>query len=116
MLWGGVLLSVAGLLHGDWEQFHVSQVSLRSVLAFLYLLALGSIVAFTAYMWLLRVTTPSRVATYAYVNPVVAVLLGWMFNHEPVSGRMVVAMVVILSGVVMITTLGARARSEKSGR
>jgi drug/metabolite transporter (DMT)-like permease len=64
-------------------------------------------------MWLLRVTTPSRVATYAYVNPVVAVLLGWMFNHEPVSRRMIMAMIVILAGVILITTLGARARSRR---
>lgn len=113
MLCGGALLCIAALAHGDWTAVDVSKLSLRSVLALLYLLAFGSIVAFTAYMWLLRVTTPSRVATYAYVNPVVAVLLGWMFNHEPVSRRMIMAMIVILAGVILITTLGARARSSR---
>lgn len=113
MLCGGVLLTIAAGLHGDWGQFAVAKLSLDSVLAFLYLLFFGSVVAFTAYMWLLRVSTPSRVATYAYVNPVVAVLLGWMFRSEPVSRRMVMAMIVILAGVIMITTLGARARSSR---
>jgi len=114
MFCGGMLLSLAALVHGDWGRVEVTQFSLRSVVALLYLLIFGSIVAFTAYMWLLRVSTPSRVATYAYVNPIVAVLLGWMFRDEPVTPRMIVAMVIILSGVVMITTLGAKARSSRT--
>lgn len=110
MLCGGVLLCAAAVLHGDVGRFVPGGLSLRSVLAFAYLAVFGSIVAFTAYMWLLRVSTPSRVATYAYVNPVVAVLLGWALRGEPVSARMIGAMTVILTGVILITTLGARSR------
>jgi drug/metabolite transporter (DMT)-like permease len=67
------------------------------------LIVFGSIVAFTAYAWLLRVSTPARVSTYAYVNPIVAVLLGWTFAGEPLTARMIVAAVVIVSGVALIT-------------
>lgn len=115
MLCGGALLCMAALWHGDVAEVEWGQLSGRSLLAFSYLLVFGSIVAFTAYMWLLRVSTPSRVATYAYVNPVIAVLLGWTFRDETVTGRMVSAMIVILLGVVMITTLGAKARSSRAG-
>jgi drug/metabolite transporter (DMT)-like permease len=67
------------------------------------LIVLGSIVAFSAYIWLLRVSTPSRVSTYAYVNPVVAVFLGWALAGEALTVRMLVAATVIVSGVALIT-------------
>ena len=78
-------------------------MSARSVGALLYLIAFGSIVAFSAYVWLLRASTPARVSTYAYVNPVVAVLLGAAFAAEPLTARMLVAVAVIVSGVALIT-------------
>ena len=78
-------------------------MSLRSALGLLYLIVLGSIVAFSAYIWLLRVSTPSRVSTYAYVNPVVAVFLGWALAGEALTARMLVAATVIVSGVALIT-------------
>ncbi|HLF13175.1 MAG TPA: EamA family transporter [Gammaproteobacteria bacterium] len=83
--------------------FDAAAFSRRSILAFLYLMVFGSIVAFTAYVWLLRVSTPARVSTYAYVNPVVAVFLGWAMADEALTMRMLVAAAVIVSGVVLIT-------------
>jgi len=84
-------------------------VSLRSLLGFLYLIVFGSILAFSAYIWLLQVSTPARVSTYAYVNPVVAVLLGWAFANEALTPRMLVAAAVIVSGVALITLSPRRA-------
>jgi drug/metabolite transporter (DMT)-like permease len=81
----------------------VTAFSLRSVLGFLYLVVFGSIVAFSAYVWLLRASTPARVSTHAYVNPVVAVLLGWALADEPLTPRMLVAVAVIVGGVALIT-------------
>ena len=70
--------------------------------ALLYLLIFGSLVGFTAYVWLLRVSTPARVSTYAYVNPVIAVVLGWTFGGEELNARMLIAAAVIVAGVVLI--------------
>lgn len=104
MLAGGVLLILAAGLKGEWGQVRPAEVSLRSWLAFGYLTVLGSIVAFTAYTWLLRVTTPARVATYAYVNPVVAVFLGWTVGGEPLTAHTLLAAGIIVLAVVIITT------------
>lgn len=104
MLSGGLLLLTAAVLNGDVFRFHVDTISLRSVLAFLYLTVFGSIVAFTAYSWLLKVASPSRAITSSYVNPVVAVLLGWALAGEPLTYRMILAMGTIIMGVVVVTT------------
>jgi drug/metabolite transporter (DMT)-like permease len=104
MLGGGTCLLVAGLIHGEGAQFHPMGFSARSLLAVGYLAILGSVVGFTAYNWLLKVTTPSRAATYAYVNPAVAVVLGWTIGGEPITSRMLVSMSVIVAAVVVITT------------
>jgi drug/metabolite transporter (DMT)-like permease len=104
MIAGGVLLLLASAVKGEWVQVDLASVSLRSWLALAYLTLLGSIVAFTAYTWLLRVSTPARVATYAYVNPVVAVVLGWAVVGEVLTGQMLLAAVVIVLAVVVITT------------
>ncbi|MEJ2555584.1 MAG: drug/metabolite exporter YedA [Anaerolineae bacterium] len=103
MLTGGVLLLAAGLVTGEGARLELSQVSPRSVLALGYLIVFGSLVAFSAYIWLLRVSTPDRAATYAYVNPVVAVILGWALGGEPLTLRTLLAAVVIVSAVVIIT-------------
>ncbi|HEU4700715.1 MAG TPA: EamA family transporter [Gemmatimonadales bacterium] len=109
MLMGGVLLLAVGAAHGELARFHLAAVTPRSALALAYLIVFGSLVAFTAFVWLLRVTQPARVATYAYVNPVVAVLLGWAFAGEALSARTLVGAGVIVAGVVLITTARARA-------
>lgn len=103
MLTGGVLLSVAGWVSGEWQDVESWRFSLYSSLALAYLAVFGSIIAFSAYTWLLTVTTPAKVSTYAYVNPVVAVLLGFLVKREPLGPGTVAAMAVIVTGVVFIT-------------
>lgn len=103
MLAGGVLLGLLGTLTGEWSRVHLSAVSLRSALALLYLIVAGSLIGFSAYIWLLRVVSPSRVATYAYVNPVVAMFLGWLLAGEPFTARSALAAAVIVTAVVLIT-------------
>ncbi|HSF39744.1 MAG TPA: EamA family transporter, partial [Thermoanaerobaculia bacterium] len=104
MLAGGALLFLASLVTGEPGRFELAQVSMKSVLALGYLVVFGAIVAFTAYVWLMRVASPVLVSTYAYVNPVVAVLLGWAFASEPLTAGTLVAAAVILTGVALITT------------
>jgi drug/metabolite transporter (DMT)-like permease len=110
MIGGGTGLLVAAVLAGELGRFDASAVSLRSAFAVLYLVIFGSLVAFSAYMWLLRVTTPARASTYAYVNPVVALLLGWGLAGEPLGGRTALAAFVILTSVMIITLQGGARR------
>lgn len=110
MLAGGALLAVLGLSLGEADD--MGQVSLKSALALAYLVIFGSIVAFSAYIWLLRVAPTSLVSTYAYVNPVVAVALGWTIENEPIGIRTVVAGAMILVAVALIVGApAARART-----
>ena len=104
MLTGGGLLLLAGLVAGEGGQLRLDQLSLRSVVAFGYLVFFGSLVGFSAYTWLLRVSTPARVSTYAYVNPVVAVFLGWALAGEALTPQTLLAAAVIITAVVVITT------------
>jgi len=103
MLGGGAALLLLSVALGEPWAFDASAVSLRSVLGLLYLVAFGSIVAFSAYIWLLQNSTPTRVSTYAYVNPVIAVFLGWALAGEALTFRMLIAAAVIVSGVALIT-------------
>jgi drug/metabolite transporter (DMT)-like permease len=103
MICGGAWLVLAGLAAGESSSLRLEAVSVRSFLAFAYLVVFGSIVAFNAFKYLLEVSTPSRVATYAYVNPVVAVFLGWMLADEPLTLRTIVGAAVIVSSVAMVT-------------
>jgi len=103
MLMGGLLLVIAGLALGDGARFIPSQVSLKSWLALAYLAVFGSIIAFTAFVWLLKVEPASRVATHAFVNPVVAVFLGWTLGGEQITSRMLVAAGVVIASVMLIT-------------
>ena len=111
MLVGGVLLTVVGLALGEGGQIHPERFSLDSLLAFGFLVIFGSIVAFTSYIWLLGKVNPGRVSTYAYVNPVVAVFLGWAFASEEVTGRTLLAAAVILLAVMIITISPNRTRA-----
>ena len=106
MMAGGSLLLLLALVTGDFKRLNLAAASWVSLGAFGYLLVFGSLVGFTAYSWLLRHVTTARAATYAYVNPVVAVLLGWLFAHEPLTLRMLVAAAVIVGSVALITTFG----------
>ena len=113
LLGGGALLLVASLLRGELAAFDPALVSGRSLLALFYLISFGSLVAFTAYLWILRVATPARAATYAYVNPVVAVLLGWAFAGESLTARMAIAAAIIVGSVALIIQAGGE-RSESA--
>ncbi|NUO79207.1 drug/metabolite exporter YedA [candidate division KSB1 bacterium] len=102
MLCGGGLLFLAGLLSGEASTFSFSALSTRSLVALAYLAIFGSLIAFTAYVWLLRVTTPARVSTYAYVNPVIALILGYAFASEALTPRSILAAAIIVAAVVLI--------------
>jgi drug/metabolite transporter (DMT)-like permease len=103
MLAGGTVLIVVGLLAGELRHFDPGAVSQRSVLSLLYLIVFGSLVAFSAYVWLLHTVSPALVSTYAFVNPVVAVLLGWWLANEPITARTSVAAAIIVGAVALIT-------------
>lgn len=104
MLAGGVLLMIAGTITGEAAELNFAEISARSVASMLYLTVFGSIVALTAYVWLLKTVHPARVATYTYVNPVIAIFLGWLILSEPITSQMLIAFVIIILAVVLITT------------
>lgn len=113
MIAGGVILLLIGLVLQEPAGFEWSDVSRRSVAAFVYLTLIGSLVGFSAYAFLLKATTPDRVATYAYVNPVIALLLGSLFGGESLTPRMVLAATIIVGGVVIITSGNSPAMKQK---
>lgn len=114
MVAGGLVLLGASVLSGELAGFAWTDVSRSSWVGLLYLLVVGSLVGYTTYAWLLSVAPLSRVATYAYVNPVVAVILGWLLLGEPLTPRTVVAAVVIVAAVALIVT--ARGRTSAPAR
>src|SRR6266446_53312 len=108
MLAGGALLLVASLVSKEWAGFQPGNVSFLSLVSFIYLIVFGSLVGFSSYVWLLTKTTTARVSTYAYVNPVVAVFLGYFLANEQLSVRSLLASSVIVIAVVVITTYRSR--------
>ena len=102
-----------GTAFGEVGTFEWSTVSMRSLNAFVYLTLIGSLVGFSAYAFLLKATTPARAATYAYVNPVIAMFLGWLLGGEHLTQRMMLAAVVIVGGVIIITTKRSPASGER---
>lgn len=104
MLAGGVLIGVVALVAGELGRFHPQNISGESLAGLLYLITVGSWIGFASYVWLLRNAPTSLVATYAYVNPVIAVFLGWLFLNEVLAARTLVAAVIILAGVALIIT------------
>ena len=115
MLAGGVWLLLFGLVTGQAGTFTFAALSVKSLLSLGYLVVFGSLVGFTAYIWLLGATTAARVSTYAYVNPVVAVLLGWAFAGEPMTLRTALAAAVIVLAVAVIIRYGARPADSRTG-
>jgi drug/metabolite transporter (DMT)-like permease len=101
-LCGAAMLLVAAGLTGEFHATHWASISLRSIWGLAYLIVFGSIVAFTAYTWLLQRCPPALVATHTYANPVVAVLLGWLLASEVLTLRVVLASVAILGAIVLI--------------
>jgi len=103
MVCGGAAMLLTALGRGEFSGLSVSALSTRSLLALAYLIVFGSWIAYSAYVWLLKVTTPTRVSTSAFVNPVVAVLLGWGVAGEPITRPMWLALPVILTAVILLT-------------
>lgn len=108
MLMGGVFLLGMSVVLGEWRDFHFTQVTNASWLALVYLILIGSFLGFSAYVFLLQVTTPAKVSTYAYVNPVVAVFLGWAVNGEQITPITLIASAIIVAGVAIITYFNTR--------
>jgi drug/metabolite transporter (DMT)-like permease len=112
MLGGGALLIIVAALAGEFSHFNVHAVSRASALGLIYLITFGSLLGFTSYIWLLDKVSPARLGTYAYVNPIVAVLLGWAIAGERLSARTAVAAAIVICAVALITT----ARTSTTGQ
>jgi len=108
MLAGGVLLCLISGTLGEFRTLHVTHISPRTWFALVYLIVFGSLVGFTAYVWLLHHESPTKVGTYAYVNPVVAVLVGYFLGGEPLGARTILGTAFVLVSVLVITTTPAR--------
>jgi drug/metabolite transporter (DMT)-like permease len=111
MFVGGIQLSVVGLLFGEGSRVHTTDFTPLSVFSLLFLIIFGSLVTFTAYTWLLKVSSPAVVSTHSYVNPLVAVLLGWMLANEKVTTRTMMGAAIILASVAL-TSVGKKAEPK----
>jgi drug/metabolite transporter (DMT)-like permease len=112
MLGGGTLMLIVGALSGELSHFDVRLISRPSAIGLIYLITFGSLLGFTSYIWLLDKVSPARLGTYAYVNPVVAVILGWAIASERLSARTAVAAAIVICAVALITT----ARSSRTAQ
>ena len=113
MLAGGVLLGIVATASGETRDFHPEAVSSAAWISLIYLIVAGSIVGFTAYVWLIHHESPTKVGTYAYVNPVVAVLIGYFFGGEALGLRTILGTLFVLISVVLITGIPVRNRVAK---
>ena len=104
MLAGGFILMLMSLVAGEWSGFNYAAISSTSWLALVYLIFIGALVAYTAYSWLLKNASPSAISTYAYVNPAVAVVLGWAIAGESMTGQMLLGAAIIIGSVVLISS------------
>ena len=114
MLGGGVLLLIVAAVTGEFSQFDIHRVSGESASGLLYLITFGSLIGFTSYIWLLDKVSPARLGTYAYVNPIVAVLLGWAIAGERLSARTAVAAAIVICAVALITTARSTATAHSA--
>ena len=106
MLAGGAMLLITSIVLGDWRSVDLAAISARSIYALIYLILFGAVLGFTAYSWLLKNANPPIVATYAYVNPVIAVILGWLILGEGFTGQMLLGAGVVVGSVALITSQG----------
>ena len=114
MISGSFSLLLVGLIRGEWSTFEPSAVSSNSLFGLIYLIIFGSLIGFTAYSWLLKNARPSMVATYAYVNPVIAVLLGWLIAGESMTGQMLIGAGIVVGSVVLITSQNSEDKEAES--
>jgi len=103
MLAAGAVFLLVGLVLGEHRNFQLNNISFQSGASLVYLITMGSLVGYMSYVWLLSVKPPALVGTYAYVNPVVAVFLGWLIVGEPITGRQIIALGIILTGVIIVS-------------
>jgi drug/metabolite transporter (DMT)-like permease len=113
---GGIWLLLASLVTGELTRIQLNQVSMRSLFSWVYLVSFGALIAFTSYIWLLKVANPARVSTYAYVNPIVALFLGWALAEEPLTLLKTLAAIIILTSVIIITTCQPKDKLAKKQR
>jgi drug/metabolite transporter (DMT)-like permease len=104
MLTGSVMLGLGALARGELQAIQLDTITARSWWAFAYLVLVGSLIGFSTFVWLMKHSTPARVSTYAYVNPVVAVFLGWLVLHEPISRNIWIGAALIIAAVVIVNT------------
>jgi drug/metabolite transporter (DMT)-like permease len=114
LLSGGVIQLVISLASGELPRFDLSQVTATSVVAMVYLAIVSSVIAYTAFVWLMKVSDPAKVATYAYVNPVVAVFLGWLLANEPLTPRTLASAGIIIASVVIINVYKGKGRKDSA--
>ncbi len=114
MLGGGALLFLAGVIAGELRGFDVAAVSTASWVGWVYLIVFGSLIGFTSYIWLLDKVSPARLGTYAYVNPVVAVILGWAIARETLSVRTGIAAAIVICAVALITTARTSVTAQRT--
>ena len=114
MLGGGVLLLIVGALTGELSHFDLHRISRASAVGLLYLITFGALLGFTSYIWLLDKVSPARLGTYAYVNPVVAVVLGWAIAGERLSVRTAIAAAIVICAVALITTARGATRTQSA--
>jgi drug/metabolite transporter (DMT)-like permease len=115
MVSGGLMLIIASLALGEFQGLDITQISTRSLIAMIYLIIIITVVGFTDFYWLLRVTSASLANTFAYVSPVIAIILGWAILHESITVLTIVAMIIILLGVALMVTTksGSKAKEQK---
>jgi drug/metabolite transporter (DMT)-like permease len=111
MLAGGILLFIVAGFFGEYHGFHVQSVSTNAWFALAYLIVAGSIMGYTAYVWLIHHESPTKVGTYAYVNPVVAVLVGYFLGGEPIGPRTIIGTTLVLVSVIVITIIPSKKES-----
>lgn len=102
LFFGGIMVLIASFILGEPQHFHFSQVSLKSALGLLYLIIFGSVIAFSAYIWLLGKTSATKVSTHTYVNPIIAVFLGWLFVDEVITKELLIATLIIIASVYLV--------------
>ena len=113
LIFGGILVLISSFIIGESAQFHLSLVTLKSFFGLLYLIIFGSIIAFGAYVWLLGHTSVTRISTHTYVNPIIAVFLGWLFANEQITTELLVATVIIIISVYLVLSDQYRDRKNK---
>jgi drug/metabolite transporter (DMT)-like permease len=116
MVTGGAILFAASFVTGEYTGVRLDQISMRSAFSWIYLIVFGSLIGYTSYMWLLKNVNPERVSTYAYVNPVVALFLGWALASETLSTQDIIAAFVVLTAVAMITTFGTMKKPREEAK